>query len=448
MAASHRVEEGATLVSMNERSTFRRELAAFLEQRHLGDVWTWLMLPEDATPVEIHERIEDRCHWAEDHEFDADYATEATFLLKWRGFLEQELTLRAGEWNDTASTVIAPRGSGTLNRNLAAPSPPAASDVPVLLIGGAAARPALPRATTAGSTASDTLGPGATRTGERGDGRVVSPPSPARANPPGPPTTRPPSAPAPTSPPLSVPARSHPWPAWLAITAVGVLAVFLVTQPRSPEQAPFATGTAKSGPGAAATPSAATPPAATPPAATPPVATPPAATPTPTPSAAVTATPTSPTTPSQPATPTAVPPPPVAASPILPPATGEHPRDTRSVSSPTEANRARPAASPATATPAAPPCIEPGTFAGTLGRNTLTVTITRVSGRGVGATASIAGAGDSRASYALVGTCSDHVIRLMSPELKLQGTASDDGQQLVGTGDVGAGNESWRMTRR
>ena len=75
--------------------------------------------------------------------------------------------------------------------------------------------------------------------------------------------------------------------------------------------------------------------------------------------------------------------------------------------------------------------------------------VTRVTGRGVAASATIDGAGGSKASYSLVGTCaSDHTVRLMASDLTLQGSLSADGAQLTGTGNLGAGAQPWSMRRR
>jgi hypothetical protein len=66
---------------------FEEDLAAFLQEAEVPDLWTWLLLPPGATPADVVARVQERVAWARSHHDDQEWASEVRFVLRWQDAL-------------------------------------------------------------------------------------------------------------------------------------------------------------------------------------------------------------------------------------------------------------------------------------------------------------------------------------------------------------------------
>jgi cytoskeletal protein RodZ len=494
---------------MSERPAFKRKLDEFFAQRNLSDIWTWLMLPEDAPRAEIEERLDERRRWAEAHRYDADYATEAKFLLTYLGDIRAEL-LPGEEWDEESSTVVVARPSsqrvtrrpGLSQADMDDPLAPVFSSTPAQLAvpnlaipPDPTSRPQVPapkpqRSPQLVAQARVTQIRNAPDGLDRPTDPVIAPEAATRPSagipsrpaptplisvpPPSQPTMPPPEPPAPAPPAPAAPMPPAAAPAAAAkprrsgglgvgILIGALLAVFVVlggvgfawnrffgadasTPPASPGARPTSA-------------TAATVPPAAPPR-TPTVATTPAATAPPTTAPAPAPTPAAPPTPATPTAATAVgtPTAPATTAPATPPATVPATAPTTTTKAPaTTATSASTASTRSTATttttktttaaaePAEPGCVAKGTYRGGAGDTNVALTVSSVKGRGVSGSATVTAAGASK-RFVFSGICTESNLRLIANgDTFFSGSIGSEGTSLSGTLTADGVNQSMSL---
>lgn len=74
---------------------FVTDLARFLDQQQVPDLWAWLLLAPDAPSPLVEERLAERRRWAEAHVGDPIYGMEAVFVLVHEDAIRAELARTA-----------------------------------------------------------------------------------------------------------------------------------------------------------------------------------------------------------------------------------------------------------------------------------------------------------------------------------------------------------------